>query len=148
MYTKHIHCIYPLCLPFPSHWYPPWDRTCFTFLSVVFKYMLIIQGSFPMVSQACIYRMLIRLAPLLTLLLSPWCPIIQQLSVCFVIPSSYTDTMYFFILFTLSFSFIFPLPPSPSFLQADPLLQSCSLSLFMSVWPYMIIYVFMYMFIF
>jgi hypothetical protein len=147
MYTKHIHRIYPLCLPFPSHWYPPWDRTCFTFLSIVFKYMLIIQGSFTMVSQACIYHMLIRLAP------------ITHTSIALVPYYSATFSMFcytifihrynvFFLYYSLSHSLFFSLPLSPSFLQADPLLQSCSLSLYVCVWPYMIIYVFMYMFIF
>jgi hypothetical protein len=40
-------------------------------------------------------------------------PIIQQISVCFVTPFSYTDAMYFDIIHSLPFSFPFPLPLMP-----------------------------------
>jgi hypothetical protein len=39
-------------------------------------------------------------------------PIIEQFSGCFVMPSSYTDAIYFNIIHSLSFSF--PLPPLPN----------------------------------
>jgi hypothetical protein len=72
-----------------------------------------------------IYCTLITLSPFIIL---PYpCPRIQQLSVCFIAPSSYTDAMYFDIIHSLPFSFPFPPPPSPF---KQPLLLTCSLYMY------------------
>jgi hypothetical protein len=81
-------------------------------VSFNFKYILIAQGDFTLVFHTCIYRTLIRLTPSITFSLSHCSPIIQQLSMHFVIPSSYTDAMYFNIIHSLSFSFPLPSPHS------------------------------------
>jgi hypothetical protein len=57
-----------------------------------------------------IYYVLISLTPSIILYPSPSLPIIQQFQ-CFLMPSSYTDTMCFNIIHSVSF--FFPLPPPP-----------------------------------
>jgi hypothetical protein len=97
-----------------------------------FKQLFIDQRGF-----ACKYIVLQSIkTPLLPF---PFPCIVQQLSVCFIIPSSYTDAMYFniihsFILFFLSLSLVSSNCPT--------------IGNMFSVYVYMIIRVFMYTFIF
>jgi hypothetical protein len=69
MNTKYIHCIH-LHSPFPYAHPPSTDsnpqKTYFTLLPFIFfKFILMAQGSFALVLQACIYHALIKLCYLL-----------------------------------------------------------------------------------
>jgi hypothetical protein len=82
MNTKNIHHIHPHS-PFPCahppHWYPLPRKDLFYPPALHFsKCMLMVQGDFTLVLQACIYYAWIKLTPLLlTLSLTPCSPNIQ-----------------------------------------------------------------------
>jgi hypothetical protein len=111
---------------------------------------LIFQEGFALIFQTCIYHTLIWL----TLSLSPCSPIIQQLSVHFVMLSSYRDACIS-ILFTLYHSlFLFHILLVSSNRITITIMVSLSLFLFpyvcicIYIYVYKIIYAFMYTFIF
>jgi hypothetical protein len=61
MNTKYIHNIHSFSL---FHWYPSPEKNCFTFLVLHFlKCILIVQRSFTLVFQSCIYHALTKLTP-------------------------------------------------------------------------------------
>jgi hypothetical protein len=68
MDTKYIHHIhphssFPCAHPPPSSTHP-WKRPIFSLLPFIFlKCVLIVQGSFTLVLQTCIYHALIKLTP-------------------------------------------------------------------------------------
>jgi hypothetical protein len=53
--------LHSLCLLSPSHWYPCLERTCFMFLSFIFKCILTVQVGFIVTFHQCIYCALLRL---------------------------------------------------------------------------------------
>jgi hypothetical protein len=116
---KHI-CT-PTLSPFTLSiaFYKLLHRTYFTFLSFIFKCILIIQWVFALVFHKCVYQSLIRLSPVLfSLSYHPATP--QQLSVHFIVLPSYTVAIYFIINQCHPlFQFCHPVVP-----QIDSLLQS------------------------
>jgi hypothetical protein len=137
MDIKYIYHIHPHS-PFPcAHHLPlvstPGKDICFPLLFTFLKCILIVQGGFAVILQACIYHALIKLAPpLLTLSLSPCSPNVQQLTVQYIMLYSYIDGLFqYFNSVTFSLPLLPPVGPSYS------LIQFCSLSLYMYIYTYM-----------
>jgi hypothetical protein len=103
--------LYPLHSPSPHTNTHSQTRPIHIPVHHVFICIVIVQGGF---MSTWIYCTLTRLTHFLTLSFPiPYHPIIQQLSVCFTVPSSHTDAVYFNIIDSLSFSFPLTLPHSP-----------------------------------
>jgi hypothetical protein len=106
MYTKHIDNICPLSLspfihPSPTGIHPQTGPILHAYPSF-FKCMLMVRWCFAIVLHTCILYFN-QNNPLFTFSVA-LCPIIQQLSVHFVMLSSYTDVMQFNIIHSLLYA--------------------------------------------
>jgi hypothetical protein len=115
MNLKYIHHIH---LPSLFHLSPhagthPWIGPILPSCPSFFKYILIAQEDFALVFHKCIYCTLTQLTPSVTISLLPCSPIIQHLTVHYVILSSYTNALCFNILLYFSL-FLSCLPIIPS----------------------------------
>jgi hypothetical protein len=107
-----------------------------------FKCILIFQGGFTLAFQTCIYHALIRLhSPItysfsITILSQQDPPIIQQLTVHYIILYSYVDGMFQYFSFSNIF-FLSPSLESPSDRSTKTILFSLSLYLSVHLWSNM-----------
>jgi hypothetical protein len=107
----------------------------------LFRCKFIMQRGFAMVFHLWVYCTLISLAPSTTLIcpFSPT-PIIQQLSLSFIVPSSYTDVIVFQY-YSLSIILFFHHLPIPSLLK-----QSCYWKhayIYVYIWSYLYLCIFL-----
>jgi hypothetical protein len=148
MNTKYVHHIHPHS-PFP---YAPPTSTHPQKRSILpssppflKKYIMIVEGGYTLVLQACVYYALIKLTPLLhhLLFLYHHAPLIFSSLQYGMLYYIHIQMGCFDIFYSLTFSFLLPPPVIPSEIPTN---TSCSLSHCIFVYIYMIIYVFTYTF--
>jgi hypothetical protein len=123
----HKYKIYPPCSPSLTLSYAlptsigTHSETCPILHSCPSLFNIDCPGGFALVFQTCIYCILIRFTPYFTSFFSiALLPYYFQLTVHFIILSSYADAMCVSVIHSISFSF-----PLPIVLQTDQLTQSC-----------------------